>query len=138
MAKHSLSDLSSMVLSTRKGLGLSAAMMLILFIIIVPMPLWALDTLIGISISSSVIMLMTAINIREPLMFSSYPGALLVTTLFRLALSLTTTRSILADGEAGKIVATFGQTVASGNLVVGMVLFALVTVVQMLVITKGA
>jgi type III secretion protein V len=97
-----------------------------------------LDILLGLSISSSVMALMIAVNIDRALLFASYPSVLLLLTLFRLALSLATTRAILADGEAGQIVQTFGSLVAAGNIVVGLVLFSLVTVVQMLVITKGA
>ena len=88
--------------------------------------------------SMSVILLMLAIYIASPLEFSAFPSVLLLTTLFRLALSISTTRLILLQADAGQIIFTFGNFVVAGNLVVGMVIFLIITIVQFMVITKGA
>ena len=78
------------------------------------------------------------LQLHEPVQFSTFPSVLLVTTLFRLAISISTTRLILVEGDAGQIVETFGTVVTGGNLVVGLVMFMIITVVQFMVITKGA
>src|SRR3546814_511304 len=82
--------------------------------------------------------LLLAIYIPTPVAFSSFPSVLLLTTLFRLALSIAITRSILLNAEGGHIVETFGTMVAGGNLVVGLVVFLIITVVQFIVVAKGA
>lgn len=120
------------------GMAMSAAVAAVIMVLIIPLPPWSLDVFIAISFSASLSMLMVVLNISRPLLFSSFPSFLLLVTVLRLAVSLATTRSILGFGHAGQIVQTFGEIVTAGNIFVGVVLFGLVTVVQMLVITKGA
>lgn len=110
----------------------------IIALMILPLPTLLVDLLVGINITFGVMLLMTTLYIRGPLDFSSFPSILLVSTLFRLSLSVATTRMILIDGHAGNIIQTFGQMVVGGNIVVGLVVFLIITVVQFIVIAKGA
>ncbi len=107
-------------------------------LMILPLPTLLIDMLVAINITFGVMLLLTTLYIRGPLEFSSFPSILLVSTLFRLALSIATTRMILVDGHGGDIIQTFGQMVAGGNIVVGLVVFLIITVVQFIVIAKGA
>ena len=122
----------------RKDLVLAFLLIGIVFMMILPMPTGLVDVLIAVNIGISIIMLMLAVYIRSPLEFSSFPAVLLLTTLFRLALSITTTRLILLQADAGMIVTAFGNFVVGGNLVVGIVIFLIITIVQFMVITKGS
>ncbi len=110
----------------------------IIFMMILPIPTLLVDTFITINMATAVILLMVAIYMESPLSFSTFPAVLLLTTLFRLALSITTTRLILLQADAGDIVYTFGNFVVAGNLVVGVVIFLIITLVQFIVITKGS
>lgn len=105
---------------------------------ILPLPTLVVDVLIGINMTISGVLLMVAMYLPTPLAFSSFPSVLLVTTLFRLGISIATTRLILLQGDAGHIIDTFGNFVVGGNLVVGLVVFLILTIVQFIVITKGA
>src|SRR5690606_32367452 len=107
-------------------------------VILLPLPIVAIDTLVAVNISIGFGLLLLAIYIPTPVAFSSFPSVLLLTTLFRLALSIAITRSILLNAEGGHIVETFGTMVAGGNLVVGLVVFLIITVVQFIVVAKGA
>ncbi len=118
--------------------GLVAGIVAIISLMIVPLPTWLVDLLVGVNICLGLLLLLTTLYVREPLDFSSFPSVLLVSTLFRLALSVATTRLILLEGNAGNIIDTFGRMVAGGNLVVGIVVFLIITVVQFIVIAKGA
>ncbi len=111
---------------------------LIISVMILPLPLVIIDALVAVNISIGFGLLLLAIYIPTPVAFSSFPSVLLLTTLFRLALSIAITRSILLNAEGGHIVETFGTLVAGGNLVVGLVVFLIITVVQFIVIAKGA
>ncbi len=111
---------------------LSIAMM------VLPMPHLLVDSLIGFNLGFSVLLLMVALYVRSPLEFSALPGIILISTVFRLALTITTARLILAEGDAGDIIRTFGEFVISGNLIVGLVVFLIITLVQFIVIAKGA
>lgn len=122
----------------RNDLVLAGLLVSIIGLIILPMPTPLVDFLIALNMGISTILLMTSIYLKSPLEFSSFPGVLLITTLFRLALSITTTRLILLQADAGEIVYTFGNFVVGGNLVVGIVIFLIITIVQFLVITKGS
>ena len=122
----------------RNDLMLAVMLVFIIVLIILPMPTVLVDLLIATNMGISTILLMTAIYLKGPLEFSSFPSVLLITTLFRLALSITTTRLILLEGDAGEIVYTFGNFVVGGNLTVGVVIFLIITIVQFLVITKGS
>lgn len=117
---------------------LAVMLLAIVFMMILPLPTVLIDVLIGINMSIAVVLLMLAIYISSPLEFSVFPTVLLITTLFRLSLSITTTRQILLQGDAGQIVYTFGNFIVSGNLVVGTVVFLIITIVQFMVITKGS
>jgi type III secretion protein V len=111
---------------------------LIISVMILPLPLVVLDALVAVNISIGFGLLLLGIYIPTPVAFSSFPSVLLLTTLFRLAISIAITRSILLNAEGGHIVETFGTMVAGGNLVVGLVVFLIITVVQFIVIAKGA
>jgi type III secretion protein V len=110
----------------------------IVFMMITPMPTALVDVLIAINICISCLLIMLAMHLPRPLAFSTFPAVLLLTTMFRLALSISTTRLILLNQDAGHIVEAFGQFVVGGNLAVGMVIFLILTVVNFLVITKGS
>jgi type III secretion protein V len=105
---------------------------------ILPLPTWVVDILIAFNLGISVLLLMVSVYLKSPLEFLAFPSILLLTTLFRLSLSITTTRLILLDADAGKIVETFGEFVVGGNLIVGIVVFLIITIVQFVVITKGS
>lgn len=112
---------------------------LAIFLIIIPLPSWLLDMMFVINIALSLVILLMTMYIKEPLEFSIFPSLLLVTTIFRLGLNISSTKLILANkGDAGHIVSAFGQFVMKGNAVIGFIVFILITVVQMLVVTKGA
>ncbi|MBV4510330.1 type III secretion system export apparatus subunit SctV [Pseudomonas sp. SWRI22] len=136
------------VLSTLNGVLLKVAqraevlgavvIMAIVFIFIVPLPTWLVDILIALNICIACLLIMLALYLPGPLAFSSFPSILLLTTMFRLALSIATTRLILLEQDAGDIVEAFGNFVVGGNLAVGMVIFLILTLVNFLVITKGS
>ena len=112
---------------------------LAIFLIIIPLPTWLLDMLFVVNIALSLVILLITMYIREPLEFSIFPSMLLITTIFRLGLNISSTRQILSNqGFAGHIVKAFGDFVMSGNALIGFIVFILITVVQMLVVTKGA
>ncbi|AZE70989.1 Type III secretion inner membrane channel protein (LcrD,HrcV,EscV,SsaV) [Pseudomonas synxantha] len=116
----------------------AVVIMAIVFIFIVPLPTWLVDILIALNICISCLLIMLALYLPGPLAFSSFPSILLLTTMFRLALSIATTRLILLEQDAGDIVEAFGNFVVGGNLAVGMVIFLILTLVNFLVITKGS
>ena len=125
-------------ITQRKDVLLASLLVAIIFMMILPLPTELVDVLIGTSMGIAVILLMLAIYISSAGEFFAFPAVLLLSTLFRLALSITTTRLVLLQADAGKIIDTFGNFVVAGNLVVGMVIFLIITIVQFLVITKGA
>lgn len=110
----------------------------IIFMMIIPLPTGLVDVLIAVNISLSSLLIALAMYLPSPLAFSSFPAVLLLTTMFRLALSISTTRLILLEQDAGDIVEAFGNFVVGGNLAVGLVIFLILTVVNFLVITKGS
>jgi len=119
-------------------LFLVAGVVAIVGLMILPLPSLALDALVAVNICVGVMLLLVAIYISTIVEFSVFPSLLLITTLYRLSLSIATTRLILLEGHAGHIIDTFGTMVAGGNLVVGLVVFLIITVVQFIVIAKGA
>ncbi len=125
-------------ISERQDIILGVFVVSVIFMLILPLPTELVDTLIALNMSMAVILLMVTMYLSSPLEFSSFPAVLLITTLFRLALSISTTRLILLQGDAGRIVEAFGNFVVGGNLVVGLVIFLILTIVQFIVITKGA
>jgi flagellar biosynthesis protein FlhA len=110
----------------------------IVLIMVVPLPTWALDICLTFMIGIALMVLMTSMVIDNVLDFSVYPGMLLVVTLFRLALNIASTRLILSQGEAGQVIASFGNYVTSGNIIVGTIMFIILVVIQFVVITKGS
>lgn len=135
---HTRLQRSVAFITSRNDLILAVVVVSIIFMMILPLPTFLVDALIATNMSLSAILLMVAMYLPSPLGFSSFPTVLLVTTLFRLGISIATTRLILLDGDAGHIVDTFGNFVVGGNLVVGLVVFLILTIVQFVVITKGA
>ncbi len=105
---------------------------------IVPLPPLVLDVLLAFNITISLTILLISMNTLEPLQFASFPSILLITTLFRLSLNVSSTRLILLHGEAGDVINAFGGFVVGGNPVVGFVIFLILIVIQFMVITKGA
>ena len=125
-------------ITQRNDIMLAVLIVAIIFMIVLPLPTLAIDTLIAVNMMIGMVLLMVAVYIPTPLSFSSFPSVLLITTLFRLALSISTTRLILLQADAGDIIFAFGNFVVAGNFVVGAVIFLIITIVQFLVITKGA
>jgi len=122
----------------RQDVVLAIVLLVAVFMMIVPLPTGLVDLLIAINLTVSIILLMMSLYIRDPLEFSAFPSLLLITTLFRLALTISTTRLILLQADAGEIIYAFGSFAVGGNLGVGMIVFLIITVVQFIVITKGS
>lgn len=121
-----------------KDLVVLAGVIGIIMMMILPIPTWLLDVLLIVNISLAMIILLIAMNTKEALEFSIFPAMLLITTLFRLALNISTTKLILGQGDAGSVVATFGSWIAGGQIAIGFVVFLILVVVQFIVITKGS
>lgn len=121
-----------------RDLAVLLSVILIVAMLIVPLPTWLLSVLIIMNISLALLVLLISMNMKEALEFSVFPSLLLLLTLFRLGLNVSTTRSILSNGEAGGVVETFGTFVVGGNIIVGMVVFVILVIIQFVVITKGA
>ena len=131
------------IIAGRADLGLAFAVIGILVVLIMPMPAFMLDMLLAVSIIFSVLILMTALFIQKPLEFSAFPTVLLIATMMRLALNLASTRLILANGHegtdaAGSVIEAFGNFVMGGNFVIGLIVFAILVLVNFVVITKGS
>lgn len=124
--------------SKRQDVVLVGVMMTAVFMMILPLPTILVDALIALNIMLSVMIMTIAIYIRNPLDFVVFPSLLLITTLYRLALTITTSRLILLQHDAGDIVYAFGNFVVGGNVAVGIIVFTIITIVQFIVITKGA
>ena len=118
--------------------GLAVGVLVILFVLIVPLPSFLLDIFITVNISLSFLVLLVTLHVRKALEISAYPSLLLFLTLFRLALNVASTRLILMHAEAGQVIASFGDFVVGGNVVIGLVIFIILTVIQFIVITKGS
>lgn len=137
-----------MAIQPRQGLGtmmgqhsdisVVAGVVLIVIMMVIPLPTWLIDLLLAVNISLALLVLMLTMNVRHALQFSIFPALLLVLTLFRLALNVSTTRLILLHADAGRIIDAFGHFVVGGNYVVGFVVFLILVVIQFIVITKGA
>jgi flagellar biosynthesis protein FlhA len=119
-------------------LGLAIAVVFVIALLIVPLPPLVLDLFLAASIGLSLVVLLTAIQTTDALQFSSFPALLLLLTLFRLALNVSSTRLILTHGEAGHVIQAFGEFVIGGNYAVGLVLFLILIGINFIVITKGA
>ncbi len=119
-------------------LGVPIGIVFIVVMLVVPLPAMVLDTLIAANITIALLVLLTAMFIHRPLEFAAFPAVILVLTLFRLALNVSATRLVLLDGYAGKVIDTFGHFVVGGSLIVGLIVFAILLVIQFVVITNGA
>ncbi|HDS1817671.1 TPA: EscV/YscV/HrcV family type III secretion system export apparatus protein [Pseudomonas putida] len=124
--------------TSRPELLILTLMVMIIAMLIIPLPTPLVDFLIGLNIVIAILVFMGSFYIERILSFSTFPALLLITTLFRLALSISTSRLILVQADAGEIIASFGEFVIGDSLVVGFVIFAIVTIVQFIVITKGS
>ena len=114
-------------------------MLAIILLLIIRLPAGVVDVAIIINMSLSMMILVTTMTIREPLEFSIFPSLLLITTLFRLGINVSTTRNILTDrGASGLVIKAFGDFVLRGNVVVGLIIFLIIVLMQFIVITKGA
>ena len=135
---HALQALPVDVLRRSPDLWLAAIVATLIGVLLVPLPAWLLDGLLAANIAAAGLLLSSVLVADRPLAISTFPSVLLLTTLSRLALNVSTTRMILLYGEAGTVVEAFGTFVVRGDLVVGLVVFVVITTVQFLVISKGA
>ncbi|QBR92388.1 flagellar biosynthesis protein FlhA [Nocardioides euryhalodurans] len=119
-------------------LGVPVGIVLIVVMLVVPLPAIVLDLLIALNITGALLILLVAMFVHRPLDFAAFPAVILVMTLFRLALNVSATRLVLLDGYAGKVIDTFGHFVVGGSLIVGLIVFAILLVIQFVVITNGA
>ncbi len=125
-------------LAQRSELVLAAALLGLLVVMLVPLPALLLDLLLALNLALTVLLILVTLGVKQPLDFSVFPSLLLLLTLFRLGLNVATTRLILLNGDAGMLVAAFGNFVVGGNLVVGVVVFLILVIIQFVVITRGA
>src|SRR5215468_6426976 len=129
----------ALVVASRRGdLTIATLVLVAIVMMIVPLPTPLVDVLITANIAASVLILLVAFYIAEPLELSSLPSLILIATLFRLAITITTSRLILLQADAGEIINAFGSFVVGGNIAVGLIIFIIITVAQFVVITKGA
>lgn len=117
---------------------ISSSIIMILMIMIVPFPASLMDFFLALSVSLSLIVLLVAFYTLKPLQFAVFPGMLLILTLFRLSLNVGTTRLILSEGYAGSVIESFGGFIVRGNFVIGIIMFAVLVIINFVVITKGA
>lgn len=122
----------------RSDLVLVVLLLTIIFMIILPLPTWLIDTFISINIAIVLLTLAIVFYLRNPADLSTLPALLLFSTIFRLAISISTTRLILLQADAGSIVQAFGDFVVGGNIIIGIIVFLIITIVQFIVITKGS
>src|SRR5262245_63850701 len=137
----SLSEIGSIL--RRGDIALAFGILIILVVLILPLPSLVLDLFLAISITLSILILMTSLFIQAPLEFSAFPTILLISTMLRLSLNLASTRLILSRGHegtdaAGHVIEAFGNFVMSGNFVIGIIVFAILVIVNFVVITKGS
>jgi flagellar biosynthesis protein FlhA len=135
--------LANLQQALRNGMGAPVLLLMLLAMIVVPLPPFALDALFSFNISLSLVVLLAAVYVMRPLDFSIFPSVLLLTTLLRLALNVASTRVVLLHGHtgpdaAGKVIESFGEFVIGGNYAVGLVVFAILVIINFVVVTKGA
>ncbi|MFK8067896.1 MAG: type III secretion system export apparatus subunit SctV [Gammaproteobacteria bacterium] len=128
----------SNLLALRSDLLFALVLISIVLMMILPIPTYIVDIVIAINLATAVVLLMVGVYIPTPIAFSAFPTILLITTLFRLSLSVTTTRLILVDADAGEIIYAFGDFVVAGSMIVGLVVFLIITIVSFVVVTKGS
>jgi type III secretion protein V len=125
-------------LSRRSDLVIAVLMLVAVVMMLIPLPTFLVDILITANIAVSVLILLASFYVSHPLQFSSLPSVILIATLFRLAITITTTRLILLQADAGEIVSAFGTFVVGGSIAVGLVIFLIITVAQFIVVARGA
>jgi type III secretion protein V len=137
---RALSSFTSLKRSRLGGadIALAALVVMVVAMMIVPLPTWLLDILIATNLSASVALLLVVLYSPDALAIATFPTILLLTTLFRLALNVSSTRLILLQANAGRVIAAFGHFVVRGNYVVGAVVFLILTIIQFIVIAKGS
>ena len=118
--------------------AIALGVVVVLMFLFIPLPPWLLDILLVVNIGLSIMILMITMNISDALDFSIFPSLLLITTLFRLGMNVSSTRMILTTGNPGIVIQNFGQLITGGDIVVGFVIFFIIVLVQLIVITKGA
>ena len=126
------------IITRHNDITMVLLLVIVIVLMIMPLPTFLIDTLIGVNMALSFLMLMMSMYVKNPLEFSSFPTMLLFTTLFRVGLNIATTRLILLQADAGQIIFTFGEFALGGNFIVGAVVFLILTIVQFMVIAKGA
>lgn len=126
------------LMSRRSDLVIASVVLIAVIMMIIPLPTWLVDFLITTNIGTSMLILLVAFYINSPLQFSSLPSVVLIATLFRLAITITTARLILLQADAGEVVDAFGHFVVGGNVGVGLVIFVIIAIAQFVVITKGS
>ena len=117
---------------------LAIFVIVLILILLIEMPNWVINFSISLNITLGIVLLMISLYIQKPLELAAFPSIILIGTMFRLVLSIASTRLILAKGEAGEVIHAFGTFVTGGNMIVGGVIFIIITIVQFMVITKGA
>ncbi|MER8402072.1 type III secretion system export apparatus subunit SctV [Mesorhizobium sp. M1348] len=125
-------------LSRRSDLVIAILMLVAVVMMLIPLPTFLVDSLITANIAISVLILLASFYVSHPLQFSSLPSVILIATLFRLAITITTTRLILLQADAGEIITAFGTFVVGGSIAVGLVIFLIITVAQFIVVARGA
>ncbi|MER8944804.1 type III secretion system export apparatus subunit SctV [Mesorhizobium sp. M0296] len=125
-------------LSRRSDLVIAILMLVAVVMMLIPLPTFLVDILITANIAISVLILLASFYVSHPLQFSSLPSVILIATLFRLAITITTTRLILLQADAGEIITAFGTFVVGGSIAVGLVIFLIITVAQFIVVARGA
>lgn len=138
MTQQGLKQTSAGSLLQQSEMMLSAAMLIGMVVMLVPLPPMLLDALLAMNLGVTTLLLLVTLSARQAMELSVFPSLLVLLTLFRLSLNVATTRLILLDGNAGNIVTAFGNYVVGGNLVVGLVIFLILVTIQFMVISKGA
>jgi len=133
-----LSEEINAVIQRHYDSAIAALIVVIIGIMVIPVPAWLMDLLLSVNITVSVFILLISVYVSSPLKIAAFPALLLITTLMRLSLNISSTRLILLNGYAGEVISAFGQFVVGGNYVVGGVIFLIITIVQFIVIAKGA
>ncbi len=126
------------VLLNNSQFAIPAAIVFVIIMIVIPVPVFLINLMIAINLTIAILIILITMYVKEPLEFAVFPSVILLTTIFRLALNITTTRSILAKADGGEIIQAFGTFVTGGSYVVGAIVFAIIVIVNYVVITHGA
>lgn len=133
-----VSDFANKLTKGWAEIVLALGVVTVVALLVIPLPPFLLDLLLSLSLTSSIVVLLVSVYIKDPLDLASFPTILLLLTLFRLGLNVSSTRLILGEGQAGVIIHAFGDFVVKGNYILGLILLAIITIVNFIVITKGA